>query len=280
MKNISLLLAILMPFTVLSQKLHADLFIGISGYQGDLQAKRFTLNQSKPVVGLGASYDLTNKLIARAGFFYGKIEGNDRKNKSNKGIELRNLNFRSTITEFNVGLEYNFFDLGYRDISPYVFGGAAVYHFNPYTKDAAGNKVFLNPLSTEGQGLPQYPDRNPYKLTQFAIPFGGGLKFALSENLQVGLEIGFRKLFTDYLDDVSMNYVDSATLYAERGAQAVDLAYRGDEVTGGQSYPADGVQRGSPKFKDWYYFSVVRVSYRLNNSKNDKNGLACPARFY
>ncbi|MEO7307980.1 MAG: DUF6089 family protein [Ferruginibacter sp.] len=280
MKYIHLFLLIVIPFTGSSQKLHADLFMGIANYQGDLQGKRFTLSQSKPVIGLGASYDLTNKFIARAGFFYGKIEGNDSKNKNGKGIELRNLNFSSTITEFNVGLEYNFFDLGYHDISPYVFAGAAVYHFNPYTKDAAGNKIFLKPLSTEGQGLPQYPDRKPYKLTQFAIPFSGGLKFALSENLQVGLEIGFRKLFTDYLDDVSMNYVDSATLYAERGAQAVNLAYRGDEVAGGPSYPADGAQRGNPKFKDWYYFSVVRVSYRLNNRKSNKNGLGCPGRLY
>lgn len=279
MKYIGLLL-LLIPFTGSSQKLHADLSIGISNYQGDLQGNRFTLSQSKPAIGLGASYDLTDKFIIRAGFTYGKIEGNDKNNKRAKGIEFRNLNFKSNITELHAGLEYNLFDLSYRDVSPYIFGAVAVYHFNPYTKDITGNKVFLKPLSTEGQGLTQYPDRKPYKLTQFAIPFGGGLKFSLSENLQAGVELGFRKLFTDYLDDVSMNYVDSATLFGQRGQQAVDLAYRGDEVTGGPSYPVDGAQRGNPKFKDWYYFSVIRISYKLNNRKNNKNNVGCPIRLY
>ncbi|MEO6540279.1 MAG: DUF6089 family protein [Ferruginibacter sp.] len=249
MKYICLLLPVLISFSASAQKLHADLYMGIANYQGDLQGNRFTLSQSQPAIGLGASYDLSDKFIIRTGLAYAKIEANDSKNKAGKGIEFRNLNFRSSITEFHVGMEYNLFDLGYRDISPYVFAAAAVYHFNPYTNDAAGNKVFLKPLSTEGQGLLQYPASKLYKLTQFAIPFGGGLKFSLSENLQAGFEIGFRKLFTDHLDDVSTNYVDSATLFAAKGARAVELAYRGDEVTGGPSYPADGSQRGNPKFK-------------------------------
>ena len=280
MKYTSLLVLIFISFVSSAQNLHADLFAGISNYQGDLQGKRFTLSQSHPAIGLGVSYDLSNKFIIRTGFTYGKVEGNDKRNAGAKGIEFRNLNFKSNITELQMGLEYNLFDLSYRDISPYAFAGVAVYHFNPYTSDVAGNKVFLKPLSTEGQGLLQYPDRKPYKLTQFAIPFGGGLKFILSDNLQLGLEIGLRKLFTDYLDDVSTNYVDSATLFAAKGQQAADLAYRGDEVPGGPSYPADGAQRGNSKYKDWYYFSGIRVSYRLNNKKTRKSDLICPARVY
>ena len=281
MKHISLCLSlIIVSFISFAQNLHADLFAGISTYQGDLQGKRFSLSQSRPAVGLGISYNLSSKFILRTGFTYGKVEGNDKKNTNAKGIEFRNLNFKSSITELHLGLEYNLLDLSYRDVSPYVFAGVAMYHFNPYTNNAAGNKVFLKPLSTEGQGLSQYPGRRPYKLTQFAIPFGGGLKFSLSDNLQVGLEIGLRKLFTDYLDDVSMSYVDSATLFAARGAQAVDLAYRGDEVPGNTGYPAAGAQRGNAKYKDWYYFSGIRVSYRLNNKKNGKDNLSCPAKIY
>src|SRR5690606_13448162 len=82
------------------------------------------------------------------------------------------------------------------------------------------NKVFLKPLSTEGQGLPQYPDRKPYKLTQFAIPFGAGVKFRVSRNTVLAYEVGLRKIFTDYLDDVSTTYVDQATLLQERGRNA------------------------------------------------------------
>ena len=281
MKHLSFSLSLIILWVAsFAQNMHADLFVGISNYQGDLQGKRFTLNQSHPAIGLGVSYDLSTKFVIRTGLTYGKVEGNDKTNTAAKGIEFRNLNFKSNITELQLAIEYNLFDLSYRDISPYAFAGVALYHFNPYTNQVNGNKVFLNPLSTEGQGLSQYPDRKPYKLTQFAIPFGAGVKFFLSDNLEAGLEIGLRKLFTDYLDDVSMNYVDSATLFMARGTQAVDLAYRGDEVAGGPGFPTEGTQRGSAKFKDWYYFSGIRLSYRLNNKKSSGNKLSCPGKVY
>lgn len=280
-RPILLLVTICSSVCCSAQNLRLNLFAGISNYQGDLQGKRFTLNQSQPAFGLGASYDLSNKFIARAGFTYGKVTGNDQKNTTAKGIEFRNLSFKSTITEFHLGVEYNLFDLSYRDMTPYAFVGAAVYHFNPYTRDATGNKVFLKPLSTEGQGLSQYPDRKPYNLTQFAVPFGLGVKVYMSERLQLGLELGLRKLFTDHLDDVSTSYVDSATLYAARGPKAVELAYRGGEVSGGPGYPADGAQRGNSKYKDWYYFSGIRISYALNGiTKKSRKSLSCPAKLY
>ena len=281
MKHISFSISlIILSFASFAQNLHADLFAGISNYQGDLQGKRFTLSQSHPAIGLGLSYDLSTKFVIRTGLTYGKVEGNDKKNTTAKGIEFRNLSFKSNIAELHLGLEYNLFDLSYRDISPYAFAGVALYHFNPYTNNVNGTKAFLKPLSTEGQGLSQYPDRRPYKLTQFAIPFGAGVKFYLSDNLQAGLEIGLRKLFTDYLDDVSMNYVDSATLFMARGIQAVELAYRGDEVAGDPGYPTEGAQRGNPKFRDWFYFSGIRVSYRLNNKKSGRDKLSCPEKVY
>ncbi len=102
----------------------------------------------------------------------------------------------------------------------------------------AVNRVYLKPLSTEGEGLPGYPDRKPYSLTQLAIPFGGGVKFAITNDWHIGLEVGLRKLFTDYLDDVSSTYADPNDLLTAKGQLAVDLSYRGDEVVGGDPvYP-------------------------------------------
>ena len=193
MKFTSLLLLAILPVFANSQNLHADLFAGVANYQGDLQGKRFTFSQSHPAIGLGASYDITSKFIGRIGFTYATIEASDKKNTAAKGVEFRNLNFKTKISELQLGLEYNIFDLNERSFTPYVFAGVAGYHFNPYTNDAAGNKVYLKPLSTEGQGLAAYPDRKEYKLTQFAIPFGAGVKLALSDKIQVGLELGLRK---------------------------------------------------------------------------------------
>jgi opacity protein-like surface antigen len=280
MKYLIHLLLALMPCLLFAQKFHVTAFGGISSYQGDLQGKRITLSQSKPAVGLGALYEISSKFIIRTGFSYGKVEGNDSKNTTAKGIEFRNLSFKSAITEMQLGVEYNLFKLEGKSLTPYFFAAVAMYHFNPYTYDRAGNKTFLRPLSTEGQGLPQFPDSKSYSLTQFAIPFGAGLKIQLDDNWQVGFEVGLRKLFTDYLDDVSANYVDYNILLAARGPNAVELAYRGDEIANAPTYPTSGTQRGNPKTKDWYQFSGVRVSKRLNNSETRIAGkskrLKCP----
>ena len=123
-------------------------------------------------------------------------------------------------------------------------------------------KYYLKPLSTEGQGLPGYPDKKTYSLTQLAIPFGGGVKFAVTDNLHLGLEVGFRKLFTDYLDDVSTTYADPADLLVARGQLAVDMSYRGDDV-GNPIYPAKGAGRGGPNYNDTYYFTGLHLTYRL-----------------
>ena len=276
MKYFILPLLAVAPLFTLAQKLHADLFGGVATYQGELEQKRFSIKQSRPAVGIGASYDITDKFIARTGFTYGVVEGNDKNNVGAKGTALRNLSFKSAITELHLGLEYNLFKLEGKSLTPYIFAGVAGYHFNPYTKDEVGNKVFLKPLSTEGQGLEAYPDRKNYKLTQLALPFGGGIKFKVSEDIQIGLELGLRKLFTDYLDDVSDTYVDAAILQAARGSQAVQLAFRGDDINPASTYPGAGAQRGNPKTKDWYYFSGLRISKLLNGNGGGRDKLGCP----
>jgi opacity protein-like surface antigen len=280
MKHTTLLLLVILPCASFSQNFHITAFGGIATYQGDLQGKRIDFTQSKPAVGIGGLYELSNKFLLRAGFTYGNIEGNDVKNTIAKGIEFRNLNFKSTITEFQLGAEYNFFRLEGKSITPYIFAGIALFHYNPYTYDSAGTKTFLQPLSTEGQGLAAYPDNKVYNLTQFSIPFGAGIKLQLDDNWQIGIEVGLRKTFTDYLDDVSNNYVDYNSLLSAKGSKAVELAYRGDEVLNGTAYPTDGTQRGNPKTNDWYYFSGIRISKQLNNkasrSFNNSKKMGCP----
>ncbi|RYF87789.1 MAG: hypothetical protein EOO03_09910, partial [Chitinophagaceae bacterium] len=140
-----------------AQRLHADLYLGAANYQGDLQTKRFDLSQSKPAIGLGLSYDITNKLLVRGAASYMKVSGRDEQGAAAKDVAFRNLSFRSTVWEAQLGLEYNFLDIQERGFSPYVFAGVAAFHFNPYAYDSLDNKVFLRTLGTEGQGLSQYP---------------------------------------------------------------------------------------------------------------------------
>lgn len=260
MKNCLLsILLLLFVITGGAQKLHLNLFGGLANYQGDLQDKRFTLAQSHLAGGLGFSYDLTQHLALRTGIVVGKISANDKSGRN----KTRNLNFSSMLTEGNLGLEYYITaPVEKHSLTPYVFAEFAIFHYSPYTFDSAGTKYYLQPLSTEGEGIVQ--GRSNYKLTQFSIPFGGGVKLSLSDNMNVGFEFGFRKLFTDYLDDVSTTYIDKNVLLTQRGAKAVELSYRGDEIKdGNQQYPSAGRKRGDPKNNDWYYFTGLTASFRL-----------------
>lgn len=271
-----------MPGLLKAQRLSADLYAGVANYQGDLQGSRFTFSQAGAAIGLGASYRISNRFTGRAAFTFARIAGNDKQNKEGKGVDLRNLNFKSNIWELQLAAEFDIMDLEYHSFAPYIFAGGAVFRHNPFTFDSDNNKVFLKPLSTEGQGLAEYPDRKPYSLTQFAIPFGGGVKLRMSDRVQLAVEVGLRKLFTDYLDDVSTNYVDSSILAAARGPLAAELAYRGDELPQGGTYPDAGAQRGSPKHKDWYYTTGLKVSYRLGNGNGTgRNGaVGCPTNIF
>lgn len=249
------------------QRFHVTLFGGFSNYQGDLQDKRFTLDESNGAFAIGLKYDVTSHVAVRTNFTYGRIEGNDKLNKPS--LQVRNLSFQTKIVELNLLGEYTVFDLSQKRFSPYIFGGVAAFRFNPYAYDTLGNKLFLKPLSTEGQGLTGYADRKPYKLTQFAIPFGAGIKYRINDNAVLGYELGFRKTFTDYLDDVSKTYVDPVVLAAERGAKAVEMSYRGGELkTGNPAYPAAGTIRGGSQLKDWYYFTGITLSIGINNGKS------------
>ncbi len=272
-------LAFLLPGIAKAQW-HVNLFGGISNYSGDLQSKMFTTDQSNGAFGLGVQYDLTGHFSVLSGINYGKVAAADKFNKPD--LQQRNLSFQSQIFEWNLMAEYNLFDLSERRFTPYAFAGIAVYHFDPFAFDTLGNKVFLKPLSTEGEGLAQYPNNKPYSLTQFAIPFGAGIKLRVTDNVTLAYEIGFRKLFTDYLDDVSSRYVDQTILLNAKGPEAVEMAYRGNEIKGGAAYPVAGTIRGHSQYKDWYYFSGIRVSIginTLNNRKVDRKGVIdCPKK--
>lgn len=286
MKNLLLAcLALPAALTVQSQRLNADIYAGIANYSGDLQGKRLSFSNSGPALGLGLSYTITSKLAVRGAASYLKLSGSDASGNGNKtDLSFRNLSFKSSVWEAQLALEYTFLDLEERSISPYIFAGVAAFHFNPYAKDPAGNKVFLRSLNTEGQGLPQYPEKELYKNNQFAIPFGGGFKFALNARTQLGIELGLRKLFTDYLDDVSGTYADSSVLAAARGPQAVAFAFRGAEVNPGAPYPGEGAVRGNPKNKDWYYTTGIRLSYSLGSGNGGSSGrrsrTGCPTNIY
>jgi Domain of unknown function (DUF6089) len=252
-----LLAALLLPLFSQAQW-NVNLFGGFSNYNGDLQSQVYTTQQAYLSFGAGIQYDLNPHFSLLSNLTYGKVGASDSYS--------------------------HLADLRSHKITPYVFVGAAVYHFNPYAADTTGKKVYLRPLSTEGEGLPQYPARKEYALTQMAIPFGGGIKFRITDRVTLAYEIGVRKLFTDHLDDVSNSYVSEPVLLAAKGSEAVEMAYRGNELKDGPAYPAAGTPRGGPKHNDWYYMSGLRVTIALNDGsaayRRHKGILDCPGKVY
>ena len=241
---------------------YIGLILAKMNYQGDLNPNSFTFSHSKMTTGINIRQSVNRWISVRGGFTVGHIDAADQYNRDY--LKTRNLSFRSTIKELSLGLEASLLDLSTKHFTPYVFGDAVVYHFNPWAYDVSGNKVYLQPLSTEGQGLSQFPEQKPYKLTQLAIGFGFGARYAINENINIGIEMIQRKTFTDHLDDVSSIYVDKNVLLQAKGPKAVEMAYRGDELPGGLPYPNHGEKRGTPSEMDWYYFFGVNFEVKFS----------------
>ena len=189
----------------------------------------------------------------------------------------RNLDFKSNVWEAYGAIE--FFPIQYimrnhedydPRFRPYMFGGVGLFHFNPKgsLKDQNGNVTWhdLQPLRTEGQGFTQYPDRKPYKLTQINIPFGGGFKYILNDKVNVGLELLYRKTFTDYMDDVSTTYVglDKFTDAGPSPYPSVSsvMQDRSTEVSTNR-LGISGRQRGVSTTKDHFMLFQLGLSFRL-----------------
>jgi len=264
MKRLLLAALLLTPLMGFAQRHHEiGLMGGVSNYYGDLQdEKMFSDYNYHAMGGIVYKYYLHPRVGIRFGVAYTQLSAAD----SLSAVPVkraRNLNFTTDLIEFHGGLELNLFavDVDRMKFSPYIFGGVALFYSNPYTNNLAGEKVFLRPLSTEGQGLPQYPDRKEYNLVNVSFPFGGGLKFFVGKTLMITTELGFRYCATDYLDDVSKSYVNLDTLASMRGRMAADLAYRGDELGSWDGkYPDYKFQRGDSKNYDWYWFGGINVA--------------------
>lgn len=284
-----LVLLLLITNIVFAQRFHIGVFGGLAAYNGDLTDKIFPKKVTNGAIGITANYELTDNIMLRGGYTYSVVGGADRFS-NDSSLVARNLSFETSVSEFSLIGEYYLFNLYENRISPYVFAGLAVFHFDPYAFNGTTEKIYLQPLSTEGQGIAGYPQK-PYSLTQAAIPYGAGVKFAVTDNLHLGLELGLRKLFTDYLDDVSTNFADPNDLLAQRGQLSVDMSYRGDDV-GHPVYPTKGAQRGGNKHKDTYYFTGLHLTYRLGGSNGggglfgsgrggrSKNSTSCPVNVY
>lgn len=261
-----------------------------ANYFGDLSPAASTLSSdlkmTRSNLGIFASRKFFPRLSGRVSLSWSRLKGDDAANVqgpegSVNGRLQRNLSFRNDVKELALTGTFDIFPnhssyLKRSELSPYIFAGVALFHHNPKAYYNGGSIkdgwYALQPLQTEGK---------KYHKMQVSVPFGVGLRHRLSNQFDLGFEIGWRRTFTDYLDDVSSNYADKGELQKNGGKAAWILADRSVEVpalkdqvtlvkgqdgemypvTGGVSLP--GMQRGDQTHKDWYVLSGFTLTYYL-----------------
>lgn len=271
-------------FTLQAQSIDIGATAGASVYTGDMTNFPFVFDEAKPGGTIYGEYNFESKFGVRAGFTYAPVSGDDLNKESSY---RRNLRFENNIWEFSVVGTYDILDEYFSDIVPYVYGGLGVFKHNPKT-DYNGNEVELQPLGTEGQGIPGYGEK--YSLTGLALPVGGGVKYSINDKINVHVDYGARWTSTKYLDDVgSEKYAQPSVLFENNGRIAYDLAYKMDEIEGGRPYAElesetvrDNIRRSSGEYNDWYHLFGIGATFRImdgNKSLIPKNRKGVPNRY-
>lgn len=230
------------------------LTFGAAGYNGDLAQKYVNLNSAGPMIGIFSRHSLSPYFQWRNQLSFAQIQADDA---DSKYYQARNLNFKTNIYEFSSIMEFNFLSYGINkrnnefDFSPYFFIGVGAFYFNPIGT-YNNQEITLHKLQTENVN---------YNLLQPQIPYGMGVKFAWTDKLEIGFEVGFRRLFTDYLDDVSGNYPNFNQLEADRGLASAQASHA---HTYNDQLPAQpGSKRGDNHLTDTYVFSNITLTYRF-----------------
>ena len=246
---------------------------------------------------LYAEYYPTEWIGLRLALNHGTLEGDDAKAPNKGGAEVdrleRNLSFRTSVLEGYGAIElyptyfFERYDGLQGKLRPYGIAGIGAMKYNPKAQ-LDGQWVALKPLRLEGQGMAEYPDRKEYSLLQKEVLMGFGFKYYLKENFYIGLEVLHRKMFTDYIDDVSTGYIDQnlfdVYLSPTDAAKAKRLYYRGTyQGSAGQQQRPDEVltyQRGDPTENDAYFSTILRFGWRIGGENyRELKKLRCPV-FY
>lgn len=267
---------------------------GVANFLGDLGGKDnvgkdysyadMELSLTRPSATFGYRYRLTKHIGWRSDFNYMRLWGKDALTQD-PFRNNRNLSFRSTILEFTTNIELAWYITKggnryhikntrrrrYKSSNHYIYGfiGVGGFYFNPKA-EYKGNWYALQPLSTEGQGLPGGPAK--YKRYSVCLPMGAGYRFNLNREWTIGIEYNFRKTFTDYIDDVHGTYYDNATLFAEKGPVAAALADPSLGTIPTATLPngdGTGAQRGDKQY-DSYLSLEFKIGYMMKTKKKKK----------
>lgn len=242
--------------------------IGAGHYFGDLNT-RAHLNRPKLAAGIFFRKNFGNYIALRIAGNFAQLGYSDIYNTHNEYMRRRNLSFNTKVWELGLQGDFNFYRFmpGDPDFrwTPYITLGVSAFNYDPYAY-LKGQKYFLRPLGTEGQGDTLYRDRKPYSSMAFAVPFGVGIKYSVNERINVGFEIVHRFTSTDYLDDVSKTYVDPLVFPPNPdGSPSVASLLSDRSYETGTPIGIKGRQRGNSQNKDQFVTAMFFISFNLQS---------------
>jgi OmpA-OmpF porin, OOP family len=169
---------------------------GVMEYNGDLNT--FGLKGINTAFGGTAKYHFSDNFALRGNFIAGKISGNDA---DYPATATRGLKFSAGVRELSILGELDLlgkrrFSQGFRrTLSPYLFGGVAASSIAP-------NVFYFE--GTNDLAKMNIDKQHQNKKILLAIPIGAGLKLDLTEKWTLNVEAGYRMLFSDYADGISL----------------------------------------------------------------------------
>jgi len=186
------------PFT---SKYEIGINAGTLIYQGDLTPDAVgSFKTPGLVVGLYGSRRLTNSLALRLDLSHGQLRGDDAKYNSPDWRQERALKFKTPVTEVAALLVVNALGTD-RKFSPYLFAGLG-YTFLRIRRDYS--RFNYEYFADEGLGEELQRDiDHDLPRSEFHVPVGVGVRYALSNKVGLNVESAYRHISTDYLDGFS-----------------------------------------------------------------------------
>ena len=234
--------------------------VGLGHYFGDLDPN-VALDHSKIAFGAFYSRQFGNYVGLKASINYAALGYSDAYS-SNLWQKQRNLSFDSDVWEFSLSGNFNFFKFfpaieGFR-FTPYISLGIGAMTFNPYTY-LGGTRYYLRRMKTEDQS-------SPYSNVAIIAPLGMGVKYNISDDVNVFAELIYRFTSTGYLDDVYGTYADPAS---KNFPDDISKKLQDRSYEYGIFHKA-GEQRGNSR-NDSYATFQVGLSFNIE-------GYHCPAK--
>jgi hypothetical protein len=208
----------------ISQRSEIGFGLGVFNYTGDI-TRTYDITTSKPAATIFYRSNISKVISLRTSITGGELAASDRHRPIDSAAVKRNASFNIFLLEAAATFEYHFLD--WRDdrrrlrFTPYLFAGLGLFGISGNSSKPA-----------------------PYSNVQMSIPFGGGMKYVLNPKYYIAFEIGIRKTFFDYLDNVS-----------------------------GGNTRVKNYQYGNPNDYDNYFFTGITLTYTFYD-------IPCPSSPY